>query len=286
MLWLRYENADGTVVVRSFEQPATIGRSVQCEVQFSTRLVSSVHARLAFSRDTWTVQDLNSRNGTYLNGVQVEHGALLSKGEIQLGVTGPVLEFSVGEPFPDHQQAPEPPPAQPQRAPVPLASTVFAEEPLPPTPTPVAPAEALPQHYQAQRFTLALPEAWQDRTVYSILGPLNDDFQHNITINVNPDAPFDSVDAYAREQVSALEGALQGCRVLKDEPVFLTNGMPAHRAIVAWYPTDDLKIYQEQVYVLHDTTGYCLTASFTPKTRKTLGPEIERVMLGFNPVSR
>ena len=66
-------------------------------------------------------------------------------------------------------------------------------------------------------------------------------------------------------------------------PEPLTNGLPAHRVIYVWCPMEGMRVYQEQLYVLHDGIGYKLTATFTKKTRKTLGSRVERMMLSFNP---
>ena len=46
----------------------------------------------------------------------------------------------------------------------------------------------------------------------------------------------------------------------------------------------EFKVYQQQIYVLADRTACRLTATFTEKTRQTLGPQIERLMLSFDPV--
>jgi hypothetical protein len=76
---------------------------------------------------------------------------------------------------------------------------------------------------------------------------------------------------------------LKSCRLLKQAPITLATGLQAYQAIFRWYPTDELRLYQEQIYVLVDKTGYVITASFTKKTRKTLGPQVERMMLSFKP---
>ena len=81
-----------------------------------------------------------------------------------------------------------------------------------------------------------------------------------------------------------MENELKGCRLLKQGKTQLANGLPAYEAIFSWYPTDDLRVYQHQIFVLHEKRGYKLTATFTKKTRKTIGPLVERMMLSFNPV--
>jgi hypothetical protein len=138
--------------------------------------------------------------------------------------------------------------------------------------------------YRGDLFTMRLYDDWQDKTIYTIAGPVTDGIQHNIIINLNPDVETDSLRDYADWQIASLTGELKGCRVLYQGPITLANGLSAYKAIFCWYPTEELRIYQEQIYVLVGTAGYNLTASFTKKTRKTLGPLVERMMLSFNPV--
>ena len=139
--------------------------------------------------------------------------------------------------------------------------------------------------YVAHRFTLALPESWQDKTVYILTGPVDDGIQHNVTVNVEPETQFEKVREYAEWQIRALEDELKSCRLLKKEEIKLANGLPAYRAIFSWWPTDQLRVYQEQIYVLFEKMAYRLTATFTKKTRKTLGPQVERMMLSFEPAT-
>jgi hypothetical protein len=138
--------------------------------------------------------------------------------------------------------------------------------------------------YVANAFTLKCIDGWQDKTVYTLVGPVEDDIQHNVLINVEQDLPFGSVREYAEWQISSLEQELKSCRLLKKGSITLANGLPAYQAVFCWYPTDTLKVYQEQIFVLMDKNAYKLTATFTKKTRKTLGPKVERMMLSFDPV--
>jgi hypothetical protein len=138
--------------------------------------------------------------------------------------------------------------------------------------------------FRGNQFTLKLFDGWQDKTIYTIAGPVTDGIQHNIIINLNPDVGTDSLRDYADWNIATLSGELKGCRLLYQGPISLANGLPAHKGIFCWFPTEELRIYQEQIYVLVGTTGFNLTASFTKKTRKTLGPQVERMMLSFNPV--
>jgi len=140
--------------------------------------------------------------------------------------------------------------------------------------------------YQANRFSLYLYDDWQDKTIYTISGPVTDGIQHGIIINLNPDVETENLRDYADWNIASLTNELKGCRLLLQAPITLANGLPAYKAIFCWFPTEELRIYQEQIYVLVGTAGYNLTASFTKKTRKTLGPQVERMMLSFNHINR
>ena len=48
-----------------------VGRHPSCDVVLSSPAVSRCHARLVFRDGGWVVQDLNSTNGTDVNGVRV-----------------------------------------------------------------------------------------------------------------------------------------------------------------------------------------------------------------------
>lgn len=140
------------------------------------------------------------------------------------------------------------------------------------------------KRYQARNFTLSLPEDWQDQTVYTLTGPTRDDFTHQITINVDPDVQVDRPRDYADWQIRAVEEELKGCRFHAKKKVTLKNGLSVYLAVFSWCPVEGIRLYREQVYVLYQKTGYILTATFTKKTRKTIGPQIERMIFGFQPV--
>jgi hypothetical protein len=143
-----------------------------------------------------------------------------------------------------------------------------------------------PTLYRADAFRLLRPEGeWQDGSVYTLTGPTIDGVTHNITINIDDEVETDSVYDFAAQELALVEAQLEKCRMLVDDPIELDCGEPAYRAIFVWYPEDDLKLYQEQIYVLQNSRGYTLTASFTRETRKRLGTEVERMMLSFTPTT-
>ncbi|HEX7070061.1 MAG TPA: DcrB-related protein [Rhodothermales bacterium] len=167
------------------------------------------------------------------------------------------------------QEAGKLPPAPPRGHISPKSSTRM---PDPPT---------LP--YRAHRFGIHLYEGWQDKTIFFLTGPVADGVQHNVVVILD-DVPKDTrlID-FADTQVRAIEESLHGLRVLSKGMISLANGLPAYRVIYRWYPKEGQRFYQEQIYVVHEAVAYKLTATFTRKTRKTLGPQVERIMLSFEP---
>ncbi len=62
--------SDESAVKRKYplsEQPIVIGRHPDCDIQIEGDSVSRQHARITFEQGHFYLQDLNSRNGTYLN---------------------------------------------------------------------------------------------------------------------------------------------------------------------------------------------------------------------------
>ncbi len=137
--------------------------------------------------------------------------------------------------------------------------------------------------FKANEFTINVLEDWEDKTIYTLTGPVTDGIQHNLIITLDKENPFDTLREYAEWHIKALETDLKSCTLLKKGETKLTNGTDAYEAIFSWYPSDELKIYQHQIFVLFEKTVFKLTASFTKKTRQTLGPQVLAMMLGFTP---
>jgi hypothetical protein len=137
--------------------------------------------------------------------------------------------------------------------------------------------------YRGNSFSIRQPEEWNDKTVHTLFGPLEDGIQHNVMINIEYGITCDTVEQYADIQITSLENSLKSYVLLKRENMSLYNGFPAYKIVFRWYPAENIRIYQEQIYVLADKTAYKLTSTFTKKTRKTLGPQVERILMSFIP---
>jgi hypothetical protein len=69
-----------------------IGRSPSVEIPLADETVSAVHARVWRKADRWWVEDLDSRNGTFLNQIPVAKEEILCSGD-RIRVGRIVLEF-------------------------------------------------------------------------------------------------------------------------------------------------------------------------------------------------
>ncbi len=83
---------DGTEEPSLLEKESiTIGKNIDCDIYLNCNRVSKVHAQIRRENDHWILQDLNSTNGTYIDGKRIrEHhlkdGELFSINGYQLRV--------------------------------------------------------------------------------------------------------------------------------------------------------------------------------------------------------
>ena len=136
--------------------------------------------------------------------------------------------------------------------------------------------------FQGNGFLLEQLEDWKDKTIYTLEGPVTDGIKHNVIVTIDTEPAAEDLTEYSQIQIQTLESELKSCMLLKQGATKLTNGSDAYEAIFSWYPTDDLRIYQHQIYVMGNKKAYKLTATFTKKTRQTIGPAVLRMMLSFN----
>ena len=131
------------------------------------------------------------------------------------------------------------------------------------------------------RFSFNLTSEWQDNTVHTYEGPEEDGIKHNILVTIESQVDISDLERYADMQIKALEAELQGYHELKRGPVMLSNQLPGYELVYKWCPVEDREVYQRAIYMLHNETGYVLTATFSKKTWKTRGPEVDKILMSF-----
>jgi len=131
------------------------------------------------------------------------------------------------------------------------------------------------------RFVLNIPADWTDKSIYKFDGPQDDGINHNILVTIENEVDIPDLEKYADMQIKAVETELQGYHEFKRGQIVLNNRFPAYELVYKWCPVEDREVYQRVIYILHKETGYILTATFSKKTWKTKGTEIDKILKSF-----
>lgn len=82
MLILDIAPGDGEPFEHCLEaQEVVIGRSTRCDLRLADRFLSRRHARLYRQGEDWLIEDLGSRNGTFVNGRRLSEPSVLRPGD-------------------------------------------------------------------------------------------------------------------------------------------------------------------------------------------------------------
>lgn len=68
-------------------RPTTFGRSSNCDHKVTDELISAKHFKLHFRPPKLEVIDLDSKNGTYLNGIRIDRSEMFLGDEVRAGST-------------------------------------------------------------------------------------------------------------------------------------------------------------------------------------------------------
>lgn len=90
---LRYKLSNGREeTVRLENRRMTIGRGLNVDLVIQDRLASRLHCCIEFKDGAWHVQDMNSRNGVYVNEQRIQSSPLKPGDRIRIGETVLVCE--------------------------------------------------------------------------------------------------------------------------------------------------------------------------------------------------
>ncbi len=81
-----------------FTKPFHIGRDESCEVQLLSHHVSRFHLEVYYQQNHWWLRDLQSSNGTFVNGEKIQELPLVQTTRVELGIKGVVLWLEVPPP--------------------------------------------------------------------------------------------------------------------------------------------------------------------------------------------
>lgn len=81
----------------TFSEPFFIGREEPCEIRLQDGSISRRHAEVYIREGCWWIRDLNSANGTYVDGNKIDRLPLTRPILIEFGSNGPMLFFEEEE---------------------------------------------------------------------------------------------------------------------------------------------------------------------------------------------
>ena len=137
------------------------------------------------------------------------------------------------------------------------------------------------------QFSLNLPEGWSDTTVFTFQGPHDSGVQHNLVLVIDPAVEKDiEVAAYAKQQLENSKQVLPGFEMINEQEKNIRSGLPAYEIVYKYIPADEVIIFQKQVFMIIGDKGYSFTSSFSKKTLKTIGTEVDEIIASFVPIKQ
>ena len=99
---LKYKKKDGSVAqlrlkTISHSKPVTIGRDQTASISLEDGECSRIHCAIRYWDDMFVIRDMNSRNGTFVNGQQIEVARLNPDDVIRVGATVIKAEAEEGQ---------------------------------------------------------------------------------------------------------------------------------------------------------------------------------------------
>ena len=131
------------------------------------------------------------------------------------------------------------------------------------------------------RFSMTSADPWADRTSYYLEGPEEDGIKHGIMVNIEEKIEAPDAGAYARGRLKELSNDLAAYQELQQGPVQLKGRESAYEVLYKWVPPGKREILQRMMFVVSKGRALTLTATFSEKTFRRLGKEVERVFRSF-----
>jgi hypothetical protein len=134
-------------------------------------------------------------------------------------------------------------------------------------------------------FKITLPSGWEDQTIYTYKGPDDSGIQHNLVVIIDNEPGGLSLEEYARLRLDSIKDTLSGFELLSERDRDLKSGHKAHEIVYKWAPSDDKILVQKQVFTIMGNKAYNFTSSFSKKTIKTIGVEVDAIIDSFKPIA-
>lgn len=135
-------------------------------------------------------------------------------------------------------------------------------------------------------FKIDLPDGWEDQTLYTFRGPDDSGVQHNLVLIIDNEPGDLDLAAYAKLRIDSIKNNLSGFEMMGQREKELNSGLKAYEIVYKWNPSDDKTLVQKQVYTIIGKKAYNFTSSFSSKTIKTVGAEVDRIIDSLTPIEK
>ena len=128
-------------------------------------------------------------------------------------------------------------------------------------------------------FKLTLPSGWKETTVYTFEGPYDSGVQHNLVLSILPELPENvALAQYVQSQMEVSAESLPGFELISEKELTVTDIQAGYETVFRYQPSDDVRYMQKQWYFVIKDKIYLFTATFSKKTLKTIGTEVETIV--------
>jgi hypothetical protein len=135
-------------------------------------------------------------------------------------------------------------------------------------------------------FQLTFPdEGWRETTVYTFEGPHDSGVQHNLVLTIDSNLPKKpNLVEWAKTSFGTTKEVMPGYEFISEKEIRLPNGVPGYEMVFRYSPTDELKMFQKQVFVIIEDKGYIFSSTFSKKTLQTIANEVDRIIASLKPI--
>jgi hypothetical protein len=132
-------------------------------------------------------------------------------------------------------------------------------------------------------FNIQLVDGWEDLTAYVFRGPMIDDFDHRIILNIDRQLQHDDIVEYSQEKINPIVQTMTGIDVLKDEEITFEGGNPAYEFVYKYILSDELFQIHKYSFIIKDNLGFSLNVCFTKKSYKILKEQVKEIIESIVP---
>ncbi len=135
--------------------------------------------------------------------------------------------------------------------------------------------------FDSRRFNLVFPEHWKDTTQFSFDGPEVSGVKHSLMVTLDEESKPKDLVSYAKDRIALLMETLECATVLKEGELETDTGFTGYEVVYKWSPVEGAPLFQRQTWIIAEDVVFNFVASFSKKTIKTVGQEIDLIIHSF-----